>query len=113
MKKITALLLSVFAAAAMLTGCSGNDGDVSSNNDNSERNESFSRVTTTAATDRKDSSVKDSRNDSSSRHDTIREDIDSAGDTVASKADDIGDDVADGIDGGLDAAESIVDDILR
>lgn len=104
MKKMLAFILSALTAAAMLTACGDNDGDVSSNASSEGKVSSAADKdemtdTSKASTSKKSESSSNSRSES--------------GDTLMSKADRIGDDVADGIDDGLDATESIVDDILR
>lgn len=125
MKKLTMLTAAALAAGIMLTGCSASDGNVSDKRDSRadktvtsasterDREESSSQrrtVTTTrrVETDRKDSPETDKRDS-----DTLAERADSAAEKVSDKADEISDDVADGINGGLDAAESLVDDVLR
>jgi PBP1b-binding outer membrane lipoprotein LpoB len=96
MKKVYTLMLCTLATALVFAGCSDNDGDVSSNGDNS------SAVTTTADKNDTDSAVTEAESKA-----------EGAVDKIESKADNVGDDIADGIDDGLDTAESLVDDVLR
>ena len=136
MKRSTIIAAAVLTAGLALTGCSAADGDVSDSRD------SRAEVTTTAATERRDdsssrrtetttrrvtSTTRDDR-DRSSRIDGDESRVMSSAESMADKAkdkaesiaedgkdkvDEITDDVADGINGGLDAAESLVDDALR
>lgn len=105
MKKMFAFILSALTAAAMLTACGDNDGDVSSNASSYGKVSSAADKDEMTDTSKAATSKKSESSSSSSRSES--------GDTLMSKADRVGDDVADGIDDGLDAAESIVDDILR
>ena len=101
MKKMFAFILSALTAAAMLTACGDNDGDVSSNASSDGKVSSAADKDEMTDTSKAATSKKSESSSSSSRSES--------GDTLMSKADRVGDDVADG----LDAAESIVDDILR
>ncbi len=137
MKKLTMLTAAALAAGIMLTGCSAADGKVSDKRDSRAdnavtstsaervREDSSSQRRTVTTTRRVETSRNDSRPDTDMRDsETLAERTDSAAgrmkdkaeslaDDAKDKADEISDDVADGINGGLDAAESLVDDVLR
>ncbi|MBQ1537771.1 MAG: YtxH domain-containing protein [Ruminococcus sp.] len=133
MKKVTMLTAAALAAGIMLTACSASDGRISdkqdSRADNAVTTEQKDRArgdssserrvatttrraeTSTSAADRRDS--EDLRKSADSEADKMKDKAESLADDAKDKADEISDDVADGINGGLDAAESLVDDVLR